>query len=208
MAARRRSAAATTTDTTRRDATIRRRESTSSTPKAIFTSTTRRSTSSHYIVEDWVSLGVLLAARLCVFYQFFTRYVLNDSAAWTEEIARYLLMSTVFVGHRRRGPPHAPHSRRLPLPAAARRGGPRAVHRRGRRPHAFFAVAVGSDDPDDDADGRAADDDHRPADELIYGICAFGFARRGALGAGRDRELAARLEPARAARARDRGDIE
>ena len=33
-----------------------------------------------------------------MFYQFFTRYVLNDSAAWTEEIARYLLIGTVFVG--------------------------------------------------------------------------------------------------------------
>ena len=33
-----------------------------------------------------------------MFYQFFTRYVLNDSAAWTEEIARYLLIATVFVG--------------------------------------------------------------------------------------------------------------
>jgi TRAP-type transport system small permease protein len=33
-----------------------------------------------------------------VFYQFFTRYVLADSAAWTEEIARYLLIVIVFVG--------------------------------------------------------------------------------------------------------------
>jgi TRAP-type C4-dicarboxylate transport system permease small subunit len=30
--------------------------------------------------------------------QFFSRYVLNDSIAWTEEIARYLLMVTAFMG--------------------------------------------------------------------------------------------------------------
>ena len=52
---------------------------------------------SHYLIEDWISLGMFWLLGLCVFYQFFTRYVLNDSAAWTEEIARYLLITTVFI---------------------------------------------------------------------------------------------------------------
>ncbi len=49
-------------------------------------------------VEGWISLLFFWALGLTVFYQFFTRYVLNDSAAWTEEIARYLLIATVFTG--------------------------------------------------------------------------------------------------------------
>jgi TRAP-type C4-dicarboxylate transport system permease small subunit len=53
---------------------------------------------SHYTVEAWISFGFFWLLAATVFYQFFTRYVLNDSAAWTEEIARYLLISMVFIG--------------------------------------------------------------------------------------------------------------
>jgi TRAP-type C4-dicarboxylate transport system permease small subunit len=49
-------------------------------------------------IEAWAALLFFWALGLTVFYQFFTRYVMNDSASWTEEIARYLLISTVFVG--------------------------------------------------------------------------------------------------------------
>jgi TRAP-type C4-dicarboxylate transport system permease small subunit len=49
-------------------------------------------------VEAWVALGFFWLLGATVFYQFVTRYVMNDSAAWTEEIARYLLIATVFTG--------------------------------------------------------------------------------------------------------------
>ena len=53
---------------------------------------------SNYRFEDWFTFVVFWLLALDVFYQFFTRYVLADSAAWTEEIARYLLIVIVFIG--------------------------------------------------------------------------------------------------------------
>jgi TRAP-type C4-dicarboxylate transport system permease small subunit len=131
---------------------------------------------SHYLFEDWLSLAFFWLLGLCVFYQFFTRYVMNDSAAWTEEIARYLLICTVFVGIaaavRRTRHIHVDFLYRL-IPAAAGRALSTVVDI-GRI--VFFVAAVGLtvqmmlrmsalqmtiiDLPMD----------------LIYGVCAFGFA--------------------------------
>ena len=49
-------------------------------------------------IEAWFSLALFWALAGVVFTQFFTRYALNNSASWTEEIARYLLIGVVFVG--------------------------------------------------------------------------------------------------------------
>ncbi|TPL75250.1 TRAP transporter small permease [Mesorhizobium sp. B2-3-13] len=49
-------------------------------------------------VEDWLAFAIFWGMAIIVFLQFFTRYVLNNSLAWTEEIARYLLMIITFVG--------------------------------------------------------------------------------------------------------------
>ena len=53
---------------------------------------------SQYAPEDWLALAIFWIMALSVFLQFFTRYVLNDSYAWTEEIATYCLIGVVFIG--------------------------------------------------------------------------------------------------------------
>ncbi len=51
-----------------------------------------------YRFEDWLAFVFFWVLAVTIFYQFFTRYVMNDSASWTEEIARYLLICTVYIG--------------------------------------------------------------------------------------------------------------
>ncbi|WP_265515869.1 TRAP transporter small permease [Nitratireductor luteus] len=49
-------------------------------------------------IDDYLVLGVFWALAFVVFLQFFTRYVLNNSLGWTEEIARFLLIGVTFIG--------------------------------------------------------------------------------------------------------------
>lgn len=53
---------------------------------------------SPYSIEDWLTLAVFWGMALCVFLQFFTRYALNNSLTWTEEIAMNCLVVVVFLG--------------------------------------------------------------------------------------------------------------
>ena len=48
--------------------------------------------------EDYISLILFWVLAFVVFLQFFTRYVLNSSLGWTEEIARILLIATSLLG--------------------------------------------------------------------------------------------------------------
>lgn len=51
-----------------------------------------------YAAEDYVTLVLFWILLVIVFLQFFSRYVLGDSIAWTEEMARYFLIMVGFLG--------------------------------------------------------------------------------------------------------------
>jgi len=53
---------------------------------------------SAYAIEDWATFAVFWGLVGCLILQFFTRYVLNDSLAWTEEVASNGLVVVVFLG--------------------------------------------------------------------------------------------------------------
>ena len=130
----------------------------------------------HYCFEAWLSLGFYWVLAVTIFYQFFTRYVLNDSAAWTEEIARYLLICTVFMGVaasvRRTRHIHVDFLYRL-IPAKAGRVMSTLVDI-GRI--VFFAAAVGL------TVQMMLRMEHLKMTiidlpmNIVYGICAVGFA--------------------------------
>ena len=50
------------------------------------------------VVEKTAAVLLLCGMGVVVFLQFFTRYVMNDSIGWTEEVARYLMIGTSFWG--------------------------------------------------------------------------------------------------------------
>jgi TRAP-type C4-dicarboxylate transport system permease small subunit len=131
---------------------------------------------SHYLIEDWLSLAFFWLLGLCVFYQFFTRYVLNDSAAWTEEIARYLLICMVFVAIaaavRRTRHIHVDFLYRL-IPAQAGRALSTAID---MMRIIFFAVAAGLTIQMMMRMGSLQMTIIDLPMNIIYGVCAFGFA--------------------------------
>jgi TRAP-type C4-dicarboxylate transport system permease small subunit len=131
---------------------------------------------SHYYPEDWISLGFFWLLGGCVFYQFFTRYVMNDSAAWTEEIARYLLICTVFVAIaaavRRTRHIHVDFLYRM---ISAKAGRVLSTLVDAMR-IAFFALAAGLTLQMMQKMGNLQMTIIDLPMNIVYGVCAFGFA--------------------------------
>jgi len=49
-------------------------------------------------LEGWLCIPIFWVLAGVVFWQFFTRYALDNSAVWTEEVARQLLILLTFFG--------------------------------------------------------------------------------------------------------------
>ncbi len=49
-------------------------------------------------LEGWVCIPIFWTLAGVVFWQFFTRYALDNAAVWTEEVARQLLILLTFFG--------------------------------------------------------------------------------------------------------------
>ena len=131
---------------------------------------------SGYSFEGWIAFGFFWLLALNIFYQFFTRYVLNDSAAWTEEIARYLLICVVFVGMaaavRDNRHIHVDFFYRL-MPAWFARGASTAVD---FLRFAFFVVATVLTWQMMQKMGSYKMTIIDLPMNLVYGVCMFGFA--------------------------------
>lgn len=50
------------------------------------------------LVLSWIAAVLLSVMTFLVLYQVFTRYILNSPAAFTEELVRYFLIWTSFIG--------------------------------------------------------------------------------------------------------------
>ena len=49
-------------------------------------------------LEGWLCIPIFWILAAVVFWQFFTRYALDNAAVWTEEVARQLLILLTFFG--------------------------------------------------------------------------------------------------------------
>jgi TRAP-type C4-dicarboxylate transport system permease small subunit len=141
-------------------------------------------------IEAWAALGFFWLLGATVFYQFFTRYVLNDSAAWTEEIARYLLIGTVFTARHRRGE-EQPHPGGLLLPLHAPPMAAGLALAGGRAAHGLLLArpCVLTWQMMQKLGSYKMTIIDLPMN-IVYGVCLLGFAPWPALGAGCARALA------------------
>src|SRR5512139_3133792 len=118
--------------------------------------------------EDWLAFVLFWSLAFIVFLQFFTRYVLNDSLAWTEEIARYALIWVVFIGGamvtRRNTHTAVERDEAGPAPLCA------AGFCRFRQTRLYRPACLPVMD-DHGADGNPTHDRVRPADELCLFRC-------------------------------------